>query len=403
MPDSAYKLVSVTVTGSDRYKPEDFTAATGMQIGQTVHEQDFKDAARFLGDIGAFTEITYSFDYSPEGTKLQWKVKDAEHFAPARFENFVWYSDQALIDQIHASVPLFHGALPAHGRMADQVSEALQAMVARKNIPGSVDYVRAGPEDGPPEAFVYTVSNLHITIRNVEFTGAGPEELPLLNAAAEKLEGNEYFRSVLRRQADKIFLPIYLRRGYLKASFSGPEAKIVQSDGQDISVDAAFTVDSGRQYKLTAIDLSGNKALPSETLRKLLNAKLDQPDNAIQLANDIDTIKQVYGTRGYMETAIKFQPEIDDAQSTVRYVLNITEGDVYKMGELEIRGLDQRTSSRLQNEWTLHPGDTYDSGYTQRFLNQVYKEIGDWNVKVEESPSSQDHTVDLTLRFESKR
>jgi outer membrane protein assembly factor BamA len=402
LPESAYKLVSVTVTGSDRYKPEDFTAAMNMQIGQTVHEQDFKDASRSLGDSGAFSEIAYSFDYSPEGTKLEWRVKDSSHFAPARFENFVWYSDQALIELIHSSVPLFHGELPARGRMADQVSEALQAMLAQRNIPGNVDYIRAGPEDGPPEAFVYSVAGLHITIRKVEVAGAAPEDLSLLKDAAEKLEGNDYIRSVLRSRVDKMFLPVYLKRGYLKASFIGPETKLVQSEDREISVDVSFAVSPGKQYTVSQIDLSGNKALSHETLDKLLNVKAGQSANTIQLANDLDTMKQVYGSHGYMAAEIKLQPEVNDAQATVRYVVNITEGDAYKMGDLEIRGLDEKTTSRIQNEWTLHPGDTYDSGYSQRFLTQVYKEIGDWNVKVDESQNP-DHTVDLTLRFESKR
>lgn len=402
LPDSAYKLVSVTVTGSERYKPEDFTAATNMQLGQTVHEQDFKDASRALGDSGAFSEISYNFDFSSGGTKLQWQVKDTPHFAPARFENFVWYTDQVLIDLIHASVPLFHGELPARGRMADQVSEALQAMLAQKNIPGSVDYVRAGPEDAPPEAFVYTISGLHITIRSVEFSGAGPEESAPLKDAAEKFEGSDYFRSAVHSRVDKMFLPIYLKRGYLKARFNGPETKVVQGDDHEISVDLTFAVDSGKQYSVSEISLSGNKALSTETLHKLLNVKPGQPANAMQLESDLDTMKQVYGTHGFMAAAIKLQQEADDSQGTVRYVVNITEGDVYKMGDLEIRGLDDKTTSRIQNEWTLHAGDTYDSGYAQRFLGQVYKELGDWNVKVDES-ANPDHSVDLTLRFESKR
>lgn len=401
-PPSAYKLVSVTVTGSDHYKSEDLMSATGMQLGQTVHDEDFKDAARILGDSGALSDVAYSFEYSPEGTKLQWQVKDASDFVPVRFENFVWFSDQALVDAIHAIVPLFRGQLPARGRLADQVTEALQALLAQKSIPGSVDYLRVGPEDGPTEAFAFSVSGPHIVIRNVEFSGVGPTELPLLQAAAKKLQGAEYVRSVLHTQVDKIFLPVYLQRGYLKAAFHESQAKIVESDSQEILVDATFVVDPRRQYKLIGIDLAGNHALPAETLRKLLHTSLDQPADAVEIEKEAEVVKQLYGTRGYVAASIKSQAQIDDAKSTVHYVLNISEGDVYKMGELEIRGLDDRTTSRLQNEWTLRAGDTYDSSYAQRFLKQAYKEIGDWRVRVDESLNQRDHTVDVTLRFESR-
>ena len=38
-PPSAYKLVSIKVTGTKRYKPEDVIRATGLQLGQAVHKE----------------------------------------------------------------------------------------------------------------------------------------------------------------------------------------------------------------------------------------------------------------------------------------------------------------------------------------------------------------------------
>jgi outer membrane protein assembly factor BamA len=69
LPASAYQLVAIKVTGSQRYKPEDIAAATGLQIGQTVHEDDFRGAVRVLGDSGAFSDVAFSFDYSAKGTR----------------------------------------------------------------------------------------------------------------------------------------------------------------------------------------------------------------------------------------------------------------------------------------------------------------------------------------------
>lgn len=376
-------------------------AATSMQIGQTVHEEDFKDAARTLEDSGAFKDIAYKFEYAPQGTKLEWQVKDATDFVPARFENFVWFSDQALFDAIHSRVPLFHGQIPVRGRMADQVSEALHTLLSEKAIPGSVGYVAVGPDNGPVEEVVYSDSGPDIAIRNVEFSGARTAELLLLQTAAKDLQGAPYVRSRLHTKADKIFLPIYHQRGYLKASISEPVAKVVSTDCDDITVDTTFTVDPGRQYQLSGVDIAGNKALSAESLRSLIHTTLNQPANSVEIDNDIAAMKQLYGKHGYVAARIEAQPQIDDANSTVRYVLNIQEGSVYKMGELEIHGLDDHTTSRLQNEWTLRPGDVYDSSYAQRFLNQVYKEIGDWRVRVDET-QNQDHTVDVTLRFDSK-
>jgi len=405
LPSSAFQLISVQVSGTQRYKPEDVARASGLQIGQTVHEDDFRYAARRLLDTGAFIDVAYSFQYAPEGTKLELRVKDVERFVPARFENLVWFSDQELLEKLHAQVPLFNGQLPVTGKLPDDVSEGLQALVDDKKIPARVDYLRVAHEEGPAEAFTFSVTGPRITIGNVEFSGADTTELPSLEAAAKRLRGTEYVRSALRQQEDKILLPVFLERGYLRATFADPQAKVIQNDEDQTLVDVTFPVNPGPQYKLTQLILSGTKNLPVESIRKLVQLKMDQPADAVQLARDIDSIKSLYGTRGYMDVSVHVAPELDDSQHTVKYRLTINEGEVYKMGDLEILGVESRIKDRLQNNWTLLTGDTYNSGYTRRFVSQALKDVlttGEWNTDIQETRNQKDKTVDVTLRFIQK-
>jgi outer membrane protein assembly factor BamA len=405
LPPTAFKLISVKTTGTQRYKSEEIVAASGLQIGQTVSEDDFKKAARLLTDTGAFGDVLYSFEYSAEGTKLELQVHDAEPFVPVRFDNLVWFSDQELLDQLHAAVPLFQGQLPVGGELADQVSNALQGLLIAHNVQGEANYLRAGPEDGPVEAFVFTVVGPQIHIRNIAFAGAGEAELLLLESAAKKLPGADFSRSILRAQEDKNFLPVYLQRGYLKATFGDAQAKVVEGSPQETTVDVTFPVDPGRQYRLAAIEIAGYKSFSAESLRALMRTPLGEPANAVQLDTDIEAMKKLYGTRGYMTASIQPDPELDDTNSTVRYVLRIQEGEVYSMGDLEIRGLDSRMSARLEDDWRLRAGDPYDSSYPKQFLDREDKEIpvmSDWDVNVRESVNQKEHTVDVTLRFNPK-
>jgi len=86
-------------------------------------------------------------------------------------------------------------------------------------------------------------------------------------------------------------------------------------------------------------------------------------------------------------------------------VVRIEEGDVYSMGDLEIRGVDSHLTDRLENDWKLRGGDPYDSSYPKKFLDQANKEISllaDWTASVRESLNPQEKTVDVTLRFDLK-
>jgi outer membrane protein assembly factor BamA len=400
------KLISIKVTGSTRYSPEQIIAATGLKLGQTVNDEDFKGVSQHLGETGAFTDVAYSFEFSAAGIKLALQVKDTNPFVPVHFENFVWLSDQELADKLRTREPLFQGQLPASGNLVDQLSETLQGIAIEHNIHGRVDYLRAGPQDGPIEAFEFSVTGAPITISKVSFSGAGAAELPLLTAAAHKISGQEYSRSRLTLEADKNFLPVFLQHGYLKASLGPPQPKVSEETAEETQVEVAFAVTPGLQYKLSGIQLSGNTNIfPAETLRGSIHLQPGESANAVQADQDAEALKKLYGTRGYMGIQIQPTPETHDADSTVTYVFKFQEGSIYKMGDLEVRGLDSKATERINVAWRLLPGQTYDSGYPQLFLDSIVGQYPPdlWKITVRETPEDQDKIVDISLRFDSKR
>jgi outer membrane protein assembly factor BamA len=403
---SSSKLISIHVTGSTRYTEAQIAAATGLQLGHAVTDDDFKDVSRHLGETGAFNNVAYTFQFSPEGIKLEVQVADSEPFVPVRFENFVWLSDEELHAKLSARDPLFQGQLPVSGNLADQVSETLQALAIEHNLHGRVDYLRAGPQDGPVEAFEFSITGAPIITRNISFSGAGPAELPPLEAAGQRLSRQDYSRSRLVLGADKNFLPVFLEHGYLKAKVAGPQPKVVEETPEETLVDVTFPVEPGSQYKVSEIQLSGNSnVFPLETLRELIHLKPGQTANAVQADQDVAALKTLYGSRGYMGVQIHPSPEMNDTDSTVKYVFEIKEGSVYKMGDLEVRGLDSKATERVGATWKLLTGQTYDSGYPMQFLNSLRTSYpaDQWKISFHETPEDQDKTVDVSLHFDAIR
>lgn len=406
LPATAFKLVSVQVKGAQHYQQSQIVAASGLELGQTVGEEDFKKAVQRLGDTGAFTEVAYSFQYSAVGTKLEIQISENEKLVPTRFDNLVWFTDQELLNRLQASVPLFQGQLPLAGNLADQVSQTLQSFLDERNVQGRVDYLRSAPENGPIDAIVFSVTGPKITIRNTEFPGAAPPELPLLLAAARKSADQDYLRSILRIQEEKNFLPVYLARGYLKAAFEDAQAKVAQDSPEETIVDVTFPVEPGRQYKVAEVHWTGNSVFPAEKLQPLVHLQAGQAANAVQLVADLEDAKKLYGTRGYLAASVQPIAEFDDASSTVSYRLQVHEGDLYRMGELEIHGLDARNTARLGDLWKLHAGDPFDDSYTKTFLDNAFKVLslaGRWDVIRHQTVNEEDKTVDVALHFEEKK
>jgi outer membrane protein assembly factor BamA len=412
-PASERQLIAIKASGSKRYAEADIAAATGLQIGTPVTDDDFKHAARRLGDMGVFTDIGYSYSYSAAGTKVEFKVTDGERFVPVRFEDFVWFSDAELLQRIKQRAPLFDGQLPLSGRLAEEVSDILQGMLVERAIPGHVDFTRSGPNNGPVDAIVYQVSDVLIQVRNIEFTGAAESEKAALKDAAERLTNREYSRTTLNALVQKQLLPVYFARGYLKAKFGAPEPKVVeqpsaQGNGEVhnlTTVDVIFPVTPGRQYKLTALEWTGNHEFSTAQLEKMVRAEPGRPANTVKLADNLKDIQKLYGSRGYVSTSITPEAQFDDAAATVAIRLEVKEGAIYHMGELEFRGLDNSLTAKLRNAWKIRPGEVYDANYLAEYLPAAHKLLPvnlDWEVDSHVTANLRDKTVDVDLIYSVK-
>jgi outer membrane protein insertion porin family len=413
LPASERQLIAIKVTGSKRFPEVAVAAASGLQMGAAVTEDDFKKAARRLGDMGVFTEIGYTYSYSFAGTKLELHVTDADKFVPAHFEDFVWFSDAELQKRIKQHAPLFDGELPLFGRLADEVSDVLQAMLVENAIPGHVEYLRAGKENGPVDAINYHVTDVLIRVRKIEFTGAAAEDVPALEAAGDRLPDREYSRSRLNLLVQRQLIPVYQARGYLKAAFGEPQPKVVKQpsaeneDGprNQTVVDVIFAVTPGQQYKLKSLEWSGNREFPAETLQKMVRAEPGKPANTIRLADNLKDIQKLYGSRGFVTAAIKVNAELDDATATVIIHLDVKEGYAYHMGELEFRGLDNSLTAKLRNAWKIRPGDVYDATYLSEYLPAAQKLLPanfDWDVASHVTANIRDKSVDVDLIYSVK-
>jgi outer membrane protein assembly factor BamA len=413
LPPASYKLIAVKVTGSKRFTQEQVAAASGLPVGTIAHEEDFKKAARQLGESGAFSSISYTFTYSSAGTRLEFQVSDAEKFVPARFSDFVWFTNEELLQKLHERIPLFDGQLPTSGRLTEQVSDVLQAMLVENGIPGRVDYLRISDKSDQLESIQYSVSGVNIRVRRVEFIGAGASELPLLQAAGERFSDREYAPAELRSFVDRTLLPIYRERGYLKVSCAPPQPKVVKAPDAESSdnkqpltfVDVTFLITPGIQYKLTRWQWSGDKEIPVDALSPLLHAKVGQTANTVQLEDDLRAVRDLYGSRGFVTATIKANAQFEDAAGTVTYLLEVNEGAVYHMGELEFRGIDNNLTARLRSIWKLRPGDVYDASYLKEFLPQAKKLLPanlDWDVSTHVTAITRDKTVDIDLQYTAK-
>jgi len=257
---------------------------------------------------------------------------------------------------------------------------------------------------------VYKVEEVSIRIRNLEFPGASPEQSTFLTAGVRRLVGVQYSRSELATVARLDLLPLYLQRGYLKASFGRSDAHVVTpsetkeeaAPADEVEVDAILPVTPGKVYSVSGVIWKGNSAVTTEEAAHFFHLATGQHADAVRLAHDAESLTRLYRSRGYMTAQIKPDAQLDDENSTVHYDMNVAEGDLYKMGDLEILGVDTTSKDRLREAWKLREGEPYNPDYTRKFLEGAPSFLPrgfQYSLKLSEDLDAKSKTVDVTIHF----
>lgn len=392
-----FNLARILVTGSQRYREDDLVRATGLIVNAQVTSTDLQNAANRLGNSGAFSSVQFLFKpaIGAKGVEADFQVKDAEKYLPAEFENFVWFNEKDLQDALHDAVPLFTGGIPSSGSMSDDISAALSKLLASKGLPNEISYIMSANFGGPATAYKFKVADANLKVRDVILAGAVHIAPDQLAKAVAPLKGTDYLRSDVAIVLEKNLTPIYQQRGYLKFGLSEIKPKVKEKSQVTVEV----TVSEGEQYRFRGLSWSGNTLISSDELTKRITLKMGNPVDALQLDRDLAQVRKLYGKFGREAVTIKPVPAFVD--DTVSYAFQVKEGDLYRMGKLEIEGVEPEQEHKLEQMWKLAEGDPYDATYVQQFIAKTVVKVPGhkWAWKMFEQIDDPQKAVNVRLQI----
>ncbi len=182
----------------------------------------------------------------------------------------------------------------------------------------------------------------------------------------------------------------------------GGETGSNDANSSDVTVDAIVPVTPGKIYTVSGVTWKGNTAVPTDEAAPLFHLAMGRPADAVRIVTDAEILTRLYHSRGYMMAEVKPDAQLDDEKGTVHYDMNVSEGDLYKMGELEIAGVDTASKDRLHAAWKLREGEPYNAEYTRKFVEEAPRLLPSglrYTVNVNEVLSKKDKAVDVTIQF----
>ena len=218
--------------------------------------------------------------------------------------------------------------------------------------------------------------------------------------------GKTFDRSVLE-EVRGFLTDQYFSRGKYAVRID-PKVEEVPGNKVRIKIDVV----EGQRARIRQINLVGNTAYDDEELLDAFELrtpnwlswyKQDDRYSRESLQGDIEKLQSWYQDRGYANFAVEstqvaIAPEMDDVFIT----MNLSEGEVYRVGEVKVAGTMKVPEADLQRLIMVQPGQTYSRKLitqSQELMSFRLGVEGYAFAKIDPVPTAHDDTKTIDLTF----
>jgi outer membrane protein assembly factor BamA len=406
--NASFQLMKISVAGAGGLNESQIVSISKLFPGEDVTLDDLRAAANRLAQYGVFDKVSYRYVTQGKELDVQFHVEPSSGLLPCRLDNFVWFTNASLNATLAREVPLYSGSVPQSGAMLDDVEKALQNLLEQKGVHASVQFIPFSASLGQKATAIdFSESGVSLPIREIHFPGAHAiSEADLINNS-QPLLGQDYAISQVELFARTTLLPLYGERGYLRAQFGEPVARVLGTNSgeatQDISV--SVPVEEGNDYDWDGATWTGNQLFSSAALNQILGMQAKAPADMMKYGQRMKKVRDAYSKQGYVQLKITAQQKLDDSARKVSYLISIDEGPQFHMGTITVDGLTARDTRRVLQMWKLKPGDIFDGTYVSDFLKKaaavLYSsgtKVGEVKTSIRVDPASKIANVEIDFR-----
>ena len=234
--------------------------------------------------------------------------------------------------------------------------------------------------------------------------------------------GGTYLESKFADDAELV-QEFYMNKGYVLARVGQPQVEKLSDtrDGKTRWVLLRIPVDEGKRYKVGTINITENKAVSAETLRRFFKITEGEYYSHAEIKKGLDKISELYGSVGYYQFApdpVLAPRGIDprtgeptepgEPPAVVDVNIKMVEGKQFYVNRIEFQGNTTTHDTVARREMRVYEGHVFNAENLKQSikrLNQLgyFKPLEGKPDEISVAPTpGKEGMVDIKLKFEEQ-
>ncbi|CAN5485971.1 outer membrane protein assembly factor BamA [soil metagenome] len=411
--EGRYQILGITVEGADTDESATFvTQVSGLREGMEVglpEDPAISEAVRRLYRNGAFSDVAIIADrLVGSGVYLLIRVVEEPRLADYRLEGATRADERAL----RTRLPLQRGRSVRQSDIERAQMAISQYYEEQGFLNATARARRVSLPDGRVEVVIDVERGDRAMVSEVRFEGNEAFTDATLRRRLGNTPEQRWWRfwsreTFNRREFEEdlqSLITFYNDRGYFGARVLSDSVYTFR-DGGRTNVGVLISLEEGPQYHVRNIAVEGNTVFTDDQIRNSVGFTRGDVYNRTRLEQNLfytrghTDVSSLYSDRGYLRFDVT--PRVVEAPGdSLDITLEIREGDVYRFGNVAIRGNTKTKEHVIRRELRTVPGQVYSRAAIERSIRELMQLSYFEQESLAQGPAIQvddeDRTVDLT-------
>ncbi|MDY0149226.1 MAG: outer membrane protein assembly factor BamA [Kiritimatiellia bacterium] len=354
--------IRVAVIGDVPVSAEQVVAQVGARVGQELDRAALSEDIRALQRAGVFSYAEVRVETEGDGVALVYRVQGRPRIRMLRIAGADYFGNK----KVRTQMELGAGDLVDHallGLRAQKVREAYRKdFFPDARLTWTLAPVEA--EAGFVDVTIEVDEGRRAVVRRILFKGnRHAHRKELLKVMTQKQSSwltwitNDGLYEPGHVLADRESIrKVLMDKGCLAAAVSDPTFVYVGRK----KIDITFVIDEGPVYSLSDWRIRGMEQFAVEKVAGGVVASTNQTAALAAIRRSAQNIRDFYGSRGYIKTAVEPRVMLDTNAATAAVTYDVAEGMLAYIQNIEIRGNAQTKDKVIRREINVVPGEVYN-------------------------------------------